>query len=809
MTPHFEWFFHLSPALAATWLDVTLKGTIVLAAAGALCLGWRRASASARHLAWFLAVVSLLILPVFSSWLPSWQRPLWTVSGDLNAGNEFAISLRLAPANKSAASPAAESTAPSVPNTPLATAPSPATVAKLPFSQGWLGLLIGIWVAGALTLAGRLTLSRRQRWNLRQSASIVNDPAWTELLNRLRQELGIRRRVTLLRSEASLMPATWGTGRPVVMLPREADAWPAERRRVVLWHELAHVKRRDCLTQTLTQIICALHWLNPLVWVAARQMRLERERACDDLVLAGGVRPSAYSEHLLEIARSFQALPTGAAIAMARSSQVGGRVRAIIDARRNHRGLTPVAALGMAILMLGFAAAVAANKANGAALDKNDPQRFPAPLKPFFATKEKQARAIAKQLDLEIAPEIWEYYRAAAQADWRRVNTLYQTVLRKRAGQYAGSTSDPTVANPVFQTIIETGCAYEAFSEGNQIFLEPLAKDIVASIPRGSLYFGGTDPGRALITAYSKSHETGDPFFVLTQNALADGNYLRYLRSFYDTRLHLPSEADSARCCQNYLREAQIRARHDTQFPDEPKQLKPGENVTENAGRVSIGGQESVMAINGLLVQSIIEQNPGRDVYLEESLPIDWMYSHLQPHGLIMKLNSEPLAEMTAAIAQRDHAFWAKRLQPLLGAWFKANPSLAQVATYVEDVYLDHDAKDYHSDPQFIADDYTRKTYAKLRTAIAGVYAWRAEHATQEAEKARAIQEADFAFRQAWATCPYSPETGLRYVNFLMRQNRQADARLLVATALQAQAANGSADPAFKAIANQLKATSK
>ena len=77
--------------------------------------------------------------------------------------------------------------------------------------------------------------------------------------------------------------------------------------------------------QLLAQIACALHWFNPLVWFAAWRLGLERERACDDLVLASGVRPSAYAGHLLEIVTGLLARPLDAVLRARDGPQVVAR----------------------------------------------------------------------------------------------------------------------------------------------------------------------------------------------------------------------------------------------------------------------------------------------------------------------------------------------------------------------------------------------------------------------------------------------------------------------------------------------------
>ena len=146
------------------------------------------------------------------------------------------------------------------------------------------------------------------------------------------------------------------------MLPKKARDWDETHRRTVLLHELAHVKRRDCLLQLLTQLTCAVHWFNPFVWVAARQQRIERERACDDMVLVAGTRASTYAETLLETARSLHTAEwsTVAALAMARRSQLEGRLLAILDPSLRHRSLNRVGSILAVILVVSIALPLAA-----------------------------------------------------------------------------------------------------------------------------------------------------------------------------------------------------------------------------------------------------------------------------------------------------------------------------------------------------------------------------------------------------------------------------------------------------------------
>lgn len=180
--------------------------------------------------------------------------------------------------------------------------------------------------------------------------------------------------VALLRSDRVNTPIACGFFRSCVVLPSQADGWDEQRRRMVLRHELAHVERRDCLVHLVVHLACCLHWLNPLVWLAAWRYTLERERACDDRVLSLGARPTDYASHLLGIAstRSSRRLPALSAVAlsirlsairlstvgMARSSELEGRLLAILDGDLR-RGISRRAGIFTALSVLSACLALA------------------------------------------------------------------------------------------------------------------------------------------------------------------------------------------------------------------------------------------------------------------------------------------------------------------------------------------------------------------------------------------------------------------------------------------------------------------
>ena len=305
-------------------LDLAVKGTVILGAALLLAQALRGASAGARHLVWGLSFAGLLAMPVLLPVVPRWEVGLFPALPSLTTTRELMTT-----------------TAPE-----LVTPPAPDSV-LLPATEGWMTWVVLVWFAGFLTVLLYFWLGSLRLWALARKSRPVTDGDLLEAASWARRKLHLRRRVRVRRSAETAVPMTWGVLRPLVLLPATAKRWDAGLRRDVLLHELAHVKRSDYLIQLFVRGACAAYWFHPLVWLAARELRHERERACDDQVLRAGSAPSEYAEHLLQIASSLRrgTIAIRASVAMARSSGFFGRVSALLDADRPHGSLSRWAAV--------------------------------------------------------------------------------------------------------------------------------------------------------------------------------------------------------------------------------------------------------------------------------------------------------------------------------------------------------------------------------------------------------------------------------------------------------------------------------
>jgi uncharacterized protein (TIGR02246 family) len=315
-------------------VESTLKASLLLFIAGAAALALSRSSAAVRHAVWATAIVGVLLIAPLALVLPA----IPVRSPDAVAGAWMGY------AHPENAGMGGQFSSP--PDTSgLRTAASPGR-AETPASTTWprslLPALVIVWASGAVILACCFLSAGLRLSRLARQSSSAAEPSIDRVALEAAEHLGVSTaRVHLRWTDRELTPMTWGLRRPLLILPLACKTWDEERLRQVLVHEIGHILRWDVLTQALSSAACALYWFNPLVWMAARQMLVERERACDDLVLESGAKPSSYAHGLLDIARSLGARWTAAHVspAMARRSQISGRLLAVLDPARSRQGL--------------------------------------------------------------------------------------------------------------------------------------------------------------------------------------------------------------------------------------------------------------------------------------------------------------------------------------------------------------------------------------------------------------------------------------------------------------------------------------
>ena len=348
------------------------KGTLLVLIAMGLTRLLARAPAAARHLVWSLAVVGLLLLPA-TALLP-WRIELTGLAAVRDAFDpaspRAAVASepqRLDDISQESASRAIASRASSTSRDGV-TETSPPTFNATPLVSNdfnWMRdpavLLILVWLGGTLLMFGRLVVGVVNVRRMVREAVPPVGAEWDALVENARRSIGARPAARIVISPRAAMPFTSGLVRPVIVLPESAEDWTAERRRSVLVHELAHVRRRDLLTNAVVQLACAVYWFHPLVLLAARRVRIEAERSCDALVVAAGTRASDYAGDLLEIARTMRSSTTAAvALAVARRSDFEGRLLAILAPDCGRNLLTAARAALVALLFAAPAVAIAA-----------------------------------------------------------------------------------------------------------------------------------------------------------------------------------------------------------------------------------------------------------------------------------------------------------------------------------------------------------------------------------------------------------------------------------------------------------------
>ena len=312
-----------------------LKATVIFAVGLVVSAAMRTVSSSIRHLVLLAALVCGLTLPALMLVSPRWDvRVLPRSSASLIPGESQRLPAPY-PSGPSVGAPAAPAT--NAQNAVDAVTPPSAVVETRTPAVLNLEAAPGLaWGIGCIAVLAWLAIGRLRLRKIVREAWPLGDVDWRRNLEQARAEADVTREVRLFTSSVVTTPLTWGTLRPVILLPEDALDWDDDHRRVVLRHEMAHVSRADSLSQLLAGLVCAFYWFHPLAWMLERRLRAECERACDDRVVILGTPATDYASHLLEVARSARSFgaPGFLSVAMARPSQLEGRLLAVLNESR-------------------------------------------------------------------------------------------------------------------------------------------------------------------------------------------------------------------------------------------------------------------------------------------------------------------------------------------------------------------------------------------------------------------------------------------------------------------------------------------
>jgi TonB family protein len=327
-------------SLVGLLVESTVKVSLVVLAALAATACLRRRSAALRHWVLSAAIVAATVGPVLGIVMPSWHVPLDAVSLPRLMAPAASSAVARTPPRSSAA---AQSVSP---------ADAPGTGVGAVLATAWI---VGAGVSVLILFIGLGRLG----W-IASSARRVARGRWTAAAEELSREYGLRRPVVILQSDHPALLVTWGFVQPKVILPLTAEDWTEARIRVVLSHELAHVKRGDWLIQMAAELARSVYWFNPLMWIVCRRLRQESEQATDDVVMGVGMDGSDYAAHLVDLARVFaRHRPWLPAPAIARPSSLERRITAMLNAHVNRAPITSSTRLGVVAALSALAIAVA------------------------------------------------------------------------------------------------------------------------------------------------------------------------------------------------------------------------------------------------------------------------------------------------------------------------------------------------------------------------------------------------------------------------------------------------------------------
>ncbi len=338
---------------------ILIKTTLLISLTAIVVIFLRNSSASTRNTIWASALGLLIFLPIFSIVIPHWEFSL--IKPAQVVQNSIETDTGSIPPGINETSVIEENGAEGSPGLVF-----PEPPVKIQAHYVAIALL-GIWVLGALFLLSRIAVHAVRARNIRLRATPIDDDVTAIIIKVIQKRLGIQFEIPVLMSERTNVPFTLGIYNHVVVLPASYENWPIERKRSVLYHEFAHIQRRDYIIHLMVEVVRALYWINPVVWYAAHRYEIERERACDDAALYCGTSSEVYANELLQLVRSQVNLENSiGVIAMSVKTDLAERIRCIMNRKINRSPNRPAGTVLTWILAFAITIPLAAMSTLGA-----------------------------------------------------------------------------------------------------------------------------------------------------------------------------------------------------------------------------------------------------------------------------------------------------------------------------------------------------------------------------------------------------------------------------------------------------------
>lgn len=358
-----EWFADFSHNFS--FGNFVTRSTLLLILAVMVSHVCRNSSAAVRHRVWLLGLSASLMVPITAGVLPRIAIPMLPSASYELGVFETESTARIIDIASLEQSPASEQRRPipqpigqSVPGVVPAknAAQSSKALAPLVFHNAPKQALLLCWFAGVVFGAIGFLLAALWQTTRHRLLPIVSDTHWQASVADAAKQVGLARCPKTIVADQQCVPSTTGIFRPILVVPSHWGKWSPDQRECILLHELAHIRRCDVAAQCVARLAILVHWFNPLVWFAARQMRIERELAADDCVLHAGQTPSNYAQQLLAIVQDYRSTMFTTGVAMATSARLDDRVRAILDPRRKRqpvgRPVSLMATCGVALVCI-------------------------------------------------------------------------------------------------------------------------------------------------------------------------------------------------------------------------------------------------------------------------------------------------------------------------------------------------------------------------------------------------------------------------------------------------------------------------